>query len=192
MVSTVGHCSIYHSLLESCFKHLLSHICTLRGIRTHHLSVTIQWTYRVIFLWRFQLPCSEPCTTCLEDSRGAWNQRFGSANEKDWSVEDKGLIHCALFLKETNNRIGPTVKHVWNVAMHLLHIWGGFVINTTAYHSGRYNLHLLILKSSMTNPWGPRTCLVGTVSAIELAMECFSRKKFAMILVQSVSWTVNE
>ena len=50
--------------------------------------------------------------------------------------------------KELNNWIDPTVKHVWNVAMHVLHIFWS-VINTTAYHSGRSNLHLLLLKSSM-------------------------------------------
>ena len=46
------------------------------------------------------------------------------------------------------NKVGPIVKHVWNVSMHMLHIFG-FVINTTAYHLGRYSLHLLLLKRSM-------------------------------------------
>ena len=40
-----------------------------------------------------------------------------------------------------------TVKHVLNVAIHLLHI--GVVINTTAYPLGRYSRHLHLLKSSM-------------------------------------------
>ena len=34
--------------------------------------------------------------------------------------------------------------------MHVLHIYFGFVINTTAYHLGSCSLHLLLLKSSMT------------------------------------------
>ena len=45
-----------------------------------------------------------------------------------------------------NNQIGPTVKHVWNDAMHRLNIFWGFVINTTAYHLDQYNLHLLYTK----------------------------------------------
>ena len=47
-----------------------------------------------------------------------------------------------------NNRIGPKVEQVWNVAMHVLHTFGGVVINSTAYHLGRNSLHLLLLKSS--------------------------------------------
>ena len=48
-----------------------------------------------------------------------------------------------------NNWIGPTVKQVWNYAMHVLHIFLGFNINTTASSLGQYSLHLLLLKSTM-------------------------------------------
>ena len=47
-----------------------------------------------------------------------------------------------------NKWIGPKAKQVWNSAMHVLHNVKGVVINTTAYHLGSYNLHLL-LESSM-------------------------------------------
>ena len=51
-----------------------------------------------------------------------------------------------------NNRISPTVKHVWNVAMYALHNFCWFVSKTTAFHLGQYlptSLHLLLLKSSL-------------------------------------------
>ena len=49
--------------------------------------------------------------------------------------------------------IGPTVKQVWNDAIHVLHTFGGGAAkNTTGYHLGRLNLHLLLLKSSMASP----------------------------------------
>ena len=35
---------------------------------------------------------------------------------------------------------GPIVKHVWNDATWVLHNFFRFVINTTAYHLGRYRL----------------------------------------------------
>ena len=35
----------------------------------------------------------------------------------------------------------------------ILFFWGGVVINTTAYHWGKYSLHLLILQSSMNSVW---------------------------------------
>ena len=43
---------------------------------------------------------------------------------------------------------GPTVKHEWNVAMHMLPNFLEFVVNTTAYHYSQYRLHLF-LKSLM-------------------------------------------
>ena len=48
----------------------------------------------------------------------------------------------ALQQKEMNNWIGPIVKLVCAA------LGGGVVINTAAYHLGRYSLHLLVLKSS--------------------------------------------
>ena len=36
------------------------------------------------------------------------------------------------------NWIGPIVKHVWNVAIHVLYNLFGFVVNTTAYNLGWY------------------------------------------------------
>ena len=51
--------------------------------------------------------------------------------------------------KDMKNQISPTVKHVWNVAMHALLNIFGFVINTTANHLTQYSLHLLLLKSFM-------------------------------------------
>ena len=36
-----------------------------------------------------------------------------------------------------NNQISPTVKHVWNVAVHVQHNFWGFVFNITAYHLGQ-------------------------------------------------------
>ena len=47
-----------------------------------------------------------------------------------------------------------TSKHVWNDTVHILHI---FVVNTIAYHLGKYSLHLLILKRSMGRPVGYST-----------------------------------
>ena len=38
-----------------------------------------------------------------------------------------------------NNRIGPTVKHVWNAAMHMMHQNSWYVINATAYCSSSPN-----------------------------------------------------
>ena len=51
---------------------------------------------------------------------------------------------------EMNERIGPTVKHVWNDAMHVVHTFLGVVINTTAYQLGWSSLHLLLRESSTT------------------------------------------
>ena len=51
-------------------------------------------------------------------------------------------------MKEMSKQVGPKVKQLWNVAMHVRHNFLGVVINTTAYHLGRYSLHLLLLKSS--------------------------------------------
>ena len=44
--------------------------------------------------------------------------------------------------------IGPTVKHEWIVAMHLMHIFN-ICHKTIAYHLGQYSLHHLLLKRSM-------------------------------------------
>ena len=43
-------------------------------------------------------------------------------------------------VKEMNNWIGPTVKHVLNNVLR-------FDMNTTAFCFGRYSLHLVLLKS---------------------------------------------
>ena len=50
---------------------------------------------------------------------------------------------------EMYNWIGPKVKQVWNNAMHVLHNFLGFDMNTTAFYLGRYSLHILLLKSSI-------------------------------------------
>ena len=63
-------------------------------------------------------------------------------------IETEGLLLPSI--STLNKRIGPKVKQVWNVAMHVVHNYFGFDINTTAYHLDRYNLYLLILKSSMS------------------------------------------
>ena len=52
-------------------------------------------------------------------------------------------------MKEINNQIGPNIEQLWNVAMQVLHNILGFVLNTTAYHMGRYSCRLLLLKRSM-------------------------------------------
>jgi len=36
----------------------------------------------------------------------------------------------------------PNSQTWWNDAKHRLHIFGGFHLNTTAYHLGRYSIHL--------------------------------------------------
>ena len=59
------------------------------------------------------------------------------------------LNHGALWQKEMSNKIGPTVKQLWNYAMHVLHKFFGFNINTTAFCLGQSSLHLLLLMSSM-------------------------------------------
>ena len=46
----------------------------------------------------------------------------------------------------------PQSQQKWNDASHVLHTFLGVVINTTADHLGRNNLHLLLLKSSMVTP----------------------------------------
>ena len=43
----------------------------------------------------------------------------------------------------------PTVKQLWNYAMHVLRIFFGFNNNRTAFCLGRDSLHLLLLESSM-------------------------------------------
>ena len=47
-----------------------------------------------------------------------------------------------------SNWIGPTVKQLWNYAMHVLYKFFGFNINTTAFCLCWSSLHLLLLKSS--------------------------------------------
>ena len=42
-----------------------------------------------------------------------------------------------------NNWIGPTVKQVWNIAMHVLHNFFGLLKTQQLTHLGRYSLHLL-------------------------------------------------
>ena len=39
-----------------------------------------------------------------------------------------------------NKRIGPVVKHVLNVTVNALHIFGAFAINTTAHYLAHYSL----------------------------------------------------
>ena len=69
-----------------------------------------------------------------------------------------------------SNQIGPTVKHVWIIAMNVLHnLGGGFVINTTVYHLGRYSLRLLLLMISMNLPSDVACALV--LSAIQPPQE---------------------
>ena len=48
-----------------------------------------------------------------------------------------------------SNWISPTVKQLWNYAMHVLHNFFRFNTNTTAFCLGQSSVHLLLLKSSM-------------------------------------------
>ena len=59
-----------------------------------------------------------------------------------------------------SNWIGPTVKQLWNYAMHLLHNFFGFDTNTTAFCLGRSSLHLLLIKSSIRHHFGVRCFIV--------------------------------
>ena len=63
------------------------------------------------------------------------------------------LLCCAhpwkSLVEEDEQTDQPKSKQMWNVAMHVLHNFGFFDINATAFHLGRYNLQLLLLKSSM-------------------------------------------
>ena len=59
-----------------------------------------------------------------------------------WDVE----LFCRM---RWTTGIGTTVKHELNNAMHVLHNFLGFDINTTAFCLGQYSIHLLLLKSSM-------------------------------------------
>ena len=43
-----------------------------------------------------------------------------------------------------NNWISPTVKHVWNIAMHVLCNFFRLSKKTTAYHFGQFSIHLLL------------------------------------------------
>ena len=69
------------------------------------------------------------------------------------------LLHGALQSKQMNNWIRPTVKHEWNVAMDLLHNFLVGVCHKHNKHLGRYSLHLLLPKRSMTLT---KACLLGT------------------------------
>ena len=53
-----------------------------------------------------------------------------------------------------SNLISPRVKQLWIYAMHVLHNFFGFNTNTTAFCLGRSSLHLLLLKSSMSDVKG--------------------------------------
>ena len=66
------------------------------------------------------------------------------------AVKYQEVSYGALQQKEMNSWIGPTVKHLWNDDMHVLHKFVGFNINTTAFCLGQSTLHLLLLKSSMS------------------------------------------
>ena len=56
------------------------------------------------------------------------------------------LFHAAYGIKLL---VISTVKQLWNHAMHVLHKFYGFNINTTAFCLDQYSLHLPLLKSSM-------------------------------------------
>ena len=75
------------------------------------------------------------------------------------------IIHGALKHKEMNKRIAPTVKVVWNVAMHVLHFfWGGGACHKHNHLPlVRYCRHLLLLKTSIVSPitWQAKTRLPG-------------------------------
>ena len=60
-----------------------------------------------------------------------------------WDVE----LFCRM---RWTTGIGTTVKHELNNAMHVLHNFLGFDINTTAFCLGQYSLRLLLLKTSMS------------------------------------------
>ena len=47
--------------------------------------------------------------------------------------KEAGLAHLKKY-GEKKNQIGTILKHVGNVAIHVVNIFGRFVINTTAYH----------------------------------------------------------
>ena len=48
-----------------------------------------------------------------------------------------------------NSCVGPTVDHIWNIAMHMLCKFFRCVKNTTAYPLGQYSLHLLLPKTEL-------------------------------------------
>ena len=61
--------------------------------------------------------------------------------------EDSNSILMELFSRR--RWATGSAQQLWNYAMHVLHNFLGFYINTTAFCLGRSNLHLPILKSSM-------------------------------------------
>ena len=47
--------------------------------------------------------------------------------------------------------MNKAVKHVWNIAIHVLQIFWGFIVSTTSYHLGRCRICILLLKSYMVD-----------------------------------------
>ena len=70
-----------------------------------------------------------------------------------------------------SNWIGPTVKQLWNYALHLLHNFFGFNPNTTAFCLGQSSLHLLLLKSSMVYHLSTLLCYC-KISSIVCVSNC--------------------
>ena len=75
-----------------------------------------------------------------------------------FSFPNFNLLFCSLVLhkplmifsrRRWTNWIGPTVKHVWKAATHVLHNFWGFVENATAYHLDQYSHNRHLIKSSM-------------------------------------------
>ena len=61
----------------------------------------------------------------------------------------KGCVYLTVWkwsslVEGDDHWISPTVKHLWNYAMHVLHKFFGFNINTTAFSLGQTSLHLLL------------------------------------------------
>ena len=89
-----------------------------------------------------------------------------------------------------NNWIGPTVKHVWNDAMLVLHSFLWCDINTTAFRLGLHSLHL---NSSMGKPFVHLLLLKSfTCGPIEFVNgRKIDRSKFCL-LGSSKFWTPKE
>ena len=65
-----------------------------------------------------------------------WAHLFTYDHVLTW-LDDFGVRSNWTSIVEMNNWIGPTVKHEWNNAMHVLRNFLGFDINTTAFHLGQ-------------------------------------------------------